>query len=95
MYARTINIYIYILKYTSYKIHYPNISLAVIIFEFTPFKSMPAWLSKNVSTIFYYKNKKLEYIRTIEGEETELLKVNITYDVNQNLFEIPEGYVQK
>ena len=50
---------------------------------------------ENVSTIFYYKNKKLEYIRTIEGEETELLKVNITYDVNQNLFEIPEGYVQK
>lgn len=50
---------------------------------------------ENVSTIFYYQNNKLEYIRTIEGEETELLKVNITYDVNQNLFEIPEGYIQK
>lgn len=50
---------------------------------------------ENVSTIFYHRDDELEYIKTIENGETELLKINIEYDVDQNLFEIPKEYVQK
>lgn len=50
---------------------------------------------ENVSTIFYHRDGELEYIKTIENGETELLKINIEYDVDQNLFEIPKEYVQK
>lgn len=50
---------------------------------------------ENVSTFFYHRDGELEYIKTIENGETELLKINIEYDVDQNLFEIPKEYVQK
>ena len=48
--------------------------------------------ANNIQTRLYFKGDDLAYIKTISGETEELLKVNISYEVDQNLFEIPEGY---
>lgn len=48
--------------------------------------------NKNVKTRFYYDGNKLAYIKTIVGDYEELLKVDISYNVNSKLFEIPEDY---
>lgn len=45
-----------------------------------------------VRTRFYYKGQDLLYIKTIVGEQEELLKVNISYNVDENLFNIPTDY---
>lgn len=44
-------------------------------------------------TRIYYDNDKIVYIKTIAGDEEELLKVNISYDqVNDDYFNIPDEY---
>lgn len=48
--------------------------------------------TNNVKTRLYFKGNDLVYIKTISEETEELLKVNISYEVDQNLFEIPEDY---
>ena len=48
--------------------------------------------TNNVKTRLYFKGDDLVYIKTISGETEELLKVNISYEVDQNLFEIPSDY---
>ena len=48
--------------------------------------------SQDVKTRFYFDGDKLVYIKTIEKEKEELLKVNISNDVEQNLFQIPSDY---
>lgn len=48
--------------------------------------------SEDVKTRFYFDGEELAYIKTIEGDKEELLKVNISYDVDQNLFKIPSDY---
>ena len=48
--------------------------------------------SESVKTRFYFDGDELVYIKTIENDKEELLKVNISYDANQNLFQIPQGY---
>ncbi len=48
--------------------------------------------SSDVKTRFYFDGDELVYIKTMEGDKEELLKVNITYDVDQNLFQIPSNY---
>ena len=48
--------------------------------------------NEEVKTRFYFKGDKLAYIKTIIGEKQELLKVDISYDVDNNLFEIPSDY---
>ena len=48
--------------------------------------------SSDVKTRFYFDGDELVYIKTIEGEKEELLKVNISTDVDQNLFQIPSDY---
>lgn len=50
--------------------------------------------SENVKTRFYFDGNDLVYIKTIEGDKQELLKVDISYDVDQNLFQIPSDYEQ-
>lgn len=44
-------------------------------------------------TRIYYDNDKIVYIKTIAGEEEELLKVNISYgNVKNDYFNIPNDY---
>lgn len=45
-------------------------------------------------TRFYFNGDKLEYIKTIVGEKQEMLKVDISYQVDNTLFEIPSNYRQ-
>lgn len=47
---------------------------------------------KNVKTRFYYAGNQLVYIKTIVGDYQEILKVDISYEVDNNLFEIPSDY---
>ena len=48
-----------------------------------------------VKTRFYFDKKdNLAYIKTINGEDTELLKINITQDVDDSIFDIPSDYAE-
>ena len=49
---------------------------------------------RNIKTRFYFKGDDLVYIKTIAGEKEELLKISISYKVDDNLFSIPEGYTE-
>lgn len=49
----------------------------------------------DIKTRFYFdKNGNLTYIKTIYGEEEELLKVNLEKDVDDSIFEIPSDYAE-
>lgn len=43
-------------------------------------------------TRLYYNNNDLVYIKTIAGDNEEIIKVNISYNVNDDYFRIPEDY---
>lgn len=67
--------------------------------EFTGFSGFMTSTSKEVDdadikTRFYYDGGDLVYIKTIVGEEEELLQVSVSYDVQDELFEIPSDYAQ-
>lgn len=47
---------------------------------------------EEVKTRFYFKGDDLVYIKTIAGETEELLKIEISDEVDTSLFEIPSGY---
>ena len=47
---------------------------------------------QEIKTRFYFDKDELVYIKTIIGNKQELLKVNISYDVDGKLFEIPSNY---
>lgn len=47
-----------------------------------------------VKTRFYFDGNDLKYIKTILDTEEELLEVQISYDVPDELFEIPSDYAQ-
>lgn len=49
---------------------------------------------ENVKTRFYFDGDNLVYIKTILAEEEELLEVEISYDVADELFEIPSDYAE-
>lgn len=55
-------------------------------------KSSSELKEQNARTRFYFKADKLEYIKTIEGEYQELLKVETSYQVEDDQFEIPSDY---
>lgn len=48
--------------------------------------------SEDVKTRFYFDGNELVYIKTIIGNNQELLSVEISNDVDSSLFEIPEDY---
>lgn len=49
----------------------------------------------DIKTRFYFdKNNNLTYIKTIYGEEQELLKVKLEKDVDDSIFEIPTDYAE-
>lgn len=46
-------------------------------------------------TRLYYKNGELYYIKTIVGENEELMKINISYgNINDSYFDIPSDYTE-
>lgn len=48
-----------------------------------------------IKTRFYFdKNDDLTYIKTIYGEEAELLKVKLENDVQDSIFDIPSSYAE-
>ena len=49
----------------------------------------------NIKTRFYFDNNgNLTYIKTIYGEDSELLKVKLENNVDDSLFEIPANYAE-
>ena len=48
--------------------------------------------TENVRTRFYYSGNNLKYIKTIVGDQEELLEIDIEYKADDSLFEIPEDY---
>ena len=49
----------------------------------------------SIKTRFYFDNNgNLTYIKTIYGEDSELLKVKLEYNVDDSLFEIPANYAE-
>ena len=49
----------------------------------------------SIKTRFYFdNNENLTYIKTIYGEESELLKVKLENNVDDSLFEIPANYAE-
>ena len=48
--------------------------------------------NEEVKTRFYFEGDKLAYIKTIIGGKQELLKVDISYNIDNKLFEIPSNY---
>ena len=68
-------------------------------YKYEEFETITDFLIKDINskektgkTRFYYKGDTLVYIKTIIGDKEELLKVNVSYDVKDNLFEIPSNY---
>ena len=51
--------------------------------------------SADIKTRFYFDGNDLAYIKTIIGENQELLEVEISNDVDSSLFEIPEDYSER
>lgn len=47
---------------------------------------------ENAKTRFYFDGNTLKYIKTILGEKEELLKVEISYQAKDGIFEIPSEY---
>lgn len=51
--------------------------------------------TNDVKTRFYFDKKgNLVYIKTLYGEQHELLKVNLTKEVDSSVFEIPADYAE-
>ena len=49
----------------------------------------------NIKTRFYFDSKdNLVYIKTLNGDQQELLKVKLENDVNDSAFEIPSNYAE-
>ena len=44
--------------------------------------------------IYFSKDSKIVYVKTIFGDQDELLKVKLSNDVDNALFEIPANYAE-
>lgn len=50
---------------------------------------------ENIKTRFYFdKNDNLVFIKTLLGEEQEILKVKLEQEVDDSIFEIPSNYAE-
>lgn len=47
---------------------------------------------EDTNTRFYFDGDDLEYIKTIMGDKSELISVDVSYDVDDNIFEIPSDF---
>lgn len=57
-------------------------------------KSIPDNVS-NLKTRFYFEGDNLVYIKTIVNEDEEIAKVEINYEVEDGLFQIPSDYEER
>lgn len=72
-------------------------------YNYEEFEGITSFLVKDIDTEeeqtaktrFYFNGNKLVYIKTIIGDYQELLKVEVSYKVDDKLFEIPSNYVEK
>ncbi len=51
-------------------------------------------LEEETNTRFYFDGNDLKYIKTIMEDESELITVNVSYDVDDSIFEIPSDFQQ-
>lgn len=71
-------------------------------YDYEEYEGITEFLIKNIENIeeqatktrFYFEGDKLVYIKTTVGDYEEILKVKISYDVDNKLFEIPSEYKQ-
>ena len=47
---------------------------------------------ENTNTRFYFDDDNLKYIKTTTGDKSELISVNISYDVDDSVFDIPSDF---
>lgn len=47
---------------------------------------------ENTNTRFYFDDDNLKYIKTTAGDKSELISVNISYDVDDSVFDIPSDF---
>ena len=47
---------------------------------------------EEINTRFYFDGDDLKYIKTIMGDTSELISVNVSYDVTDDMFEIPSDF---
>lgn len=47
---------------------------------------------EDTNTRFYFDGNRLKYIRTIMGDKSELISVDVSYDVDNSVFEIPSDF---
>ena len=47
---------------------------------------------EETNTKFYFDGDELKYIRTIMGDDSELIQVDASFTVDNSLFEIPDGF---
>lgn len=52
-------------------------------------------MSDDIKTRFYFKGDNLVYIKTIKGQDEEILKIDISNKIDDNLFEIPSDYEER
>lgn len=48
---------------------------------------------ENATTRLYYSGDELKYIKTIINDKEEIMKIDISYNVNDTYFDIPNDYV--
>ena len=69
-------------------------------YEYQEYNGVTDWVltneidrfSEGVKTRLYFKDEKLVYIKTISNDKEEVLKVDISDEVNNSLFELPTDY---
>ena len=47
---------------------------------------------ENTNTRFYFDDDNLKYIKTTAGDKSEIISVNISYDVDDSVFDIPSDF---
>ena len=47
---------------------------------------------ENTNTRFYFEGDDLQYIKTITGDKSELIQVDVSYHIDNQIFEIPSDF---
>lgn len=69
-------------------------------YKYEEYEGVTGFLIKDINTEnehtlktrFYFNGDQLVYIKTIIGNYQEIVKVDLSYEVNNNLFEVPSDY---
>ncbi len=49
-------------------------------------------IEENTNTRFYFEGDDLQYIKTITGDKSELIQVDVSYHIDNQIFEIPSDF---